>query len=40
MGSGAPWEHWDKGLIPDPAQWVKNPVKPQLSLRSQIAAQI
>ena len=30
------WEHWYTGSIPSPAQWVKDPVLPQLWLRSQL----
>ena len=26
MGSAASWERWDTGLIPSPAQWVRDPV--------------
>ena len=29
-------EHRNAGLIPSPAQWVKDPVLPQLQLRSQL----
>ena len=32
MGLVAPWERWDAGLIPGPAQQVKNLVLPQLQL--------
>ena len=35
MGSAASWEHWDAGLIPSPAQQVKDLVLLQLWLRSQ-----
>ena len=34
-GLVASWEHWDAGLIPGPAQCVKDPVLPQLQLRLQ-----
>ena len=30
------WECWDAGLIPSPAQWVKDLAMPQLWLRSQL----
>ena len=33
MGLAASWERWDKGSIPDPAQWVKDLALPQLWLR-------
>ena len=33
MESVASWEHWDAGLIPGLAQWVKDP-RSQLPLRS------
>ena len=33
MGLVASWEHWDPGLTPSLAQWVKDPVLPQLWLR-------
>ena len=37
MGSGAAsWEHWDTGLIPCPAQWVKDLALPQLQLWSHL----
>ena len=32
-GSVALWERWEMGLIPSPAQWVKDPALPQLRLR-------
>ena len=35
----ASWEHWDAGLILDPAQWVKDLVLPQLQLTSQLQLQ-
>lgn len=28
----ASWECWDRGSIPDPAQWVKGPALPQVWL--------
>ena len=31
-----PWECWDAGLIPGPAQWVKDPVLGQLWLGWQL----
>ena len=33
MGSVVSWEHWDTGVIPGPAQWVKDPTLLQLWLR-------
>ena len=36
MGSVISWECRDAGLIPDLAQWVKDPVLLQLWLRSQL----
>ena len=36
MGSVASWEPWDAGLIPSPAQWVKDPGLSQLWLRLQL----
>ena len=36
MGSAVSWELQDKGLIPHPAQWVKNLALPQLWLRLQL----
>ena len=33
MGLAASWEHLDTGLIPGPAQWVKDLTLPQLQLR-------
>ena len=35
-GLAASWECQDKGLIPSLAQWVKDPVLPQVWLRSQL----
>ena len=35
VGLAASWEHWDKDLIPLPAQWVKDPALLQLRLRLQ-----
>ena len=32
-GLAVSWESWDAGLIPSLAQWVKDPVLPQLQLR-------
>lgn len=32
-GSAVSWEQWHAGLIPGPAQWVKDPMLPQLRLR-------
>ena len=34
MGSAASWEHWNTGLIPGPAQWVKDLTLLQLWLSS------
>ena len=34
-GSMASWEHWDTGLIPSLAKWVKDPALLQPLLRSQ-----
>ena len=34
VGSAASWECWDTGSMPSLAQWVKDPVLPQLRLRS------
>ena len=36
MGSGVSWEHWDEGLIPSPAQWVRDPALLQVQLRLQL----
>ena len=33
MGLAESWEHWDERSILSPAQWVKDPVLPQLQLR-------
>ena len=38
-GSAVSWECWDLGVIPSPAQWVKNPVLLQLRLSSQLQLQ-
>ena len=32
MGLAASWEHWEVGLVPGPAQWVKDLALPQLWL--------
>ena len=39
-GLAVAWEHWDMGLIPGPAWWVKDPALSQLwlSLRLQIGS--
>ena len=34
VGSAAFWECWDTDSIPGPAQWVKDPVSPQMQLGS------
>ena len=36
MGLAASWQHWDEGLTPGPAQWIKDPVLPQLQPRLQL----
>ena len=36
MGSAASWEHWNEGLIPGPAQWVRDLALPQLWLGLQL----
>ena len=36
MRLAASWDHWDMGLIPSPAQWVKDLALFQLSLRSRL----
>ena len=36
MGWVWSWERWDAGLIPSPAQWVKDLVLLQLGLRVQL----
>ena len=36
MGSVVPWERWDTGLIPAPAQWVVDLALPQLQLGLQL----
>lgn len=40
IGSAASLEHGDAGLIPSPAQWVKDLLLPQPQCRLQTAAQI
>ena len=35
-GSAPSWECWEKGLIPSPAQWIKDQALPQLQLRLQL----
>ena len=35
MGAAVSLQHWDAGLIPSPAQWVKDLTFPQLQFRLQ-----
>ena len=35
-GQVASWERWEAGSTPAPAQWVKDPVLPQLCHKSQL----